>query len=72
MANLANVAAILKALANVASQGKYTIDPEGARNMNALFDVVAKTINELEAEINEERDAAENNDAANAGVEDDE
>ena len=41
---------IVNALAEVASQGKYTVDPAGARNMNAVFTVVAELLNELEAE----------------------
>lgn len=40
----------LTALANIASQGRYTVDPAGARRMNAVFDAVAAIINELEAE----------------------
>lgn len=41
---------IVIALANVASQGKYTVDPAGARKINAVFDAAAKLINELESE----------------------
>ncbi len=46
------VANLLERLANVASQGRYTVDPAGARRMNALFEEVAVTINELEKEDN--------------------
>jgi aryl-alcohol dehydrogenase-like predicted oxidoreductase len=49
---------IVKALADLASQGKYTVDPAGARNINQLFELVAALINELEAE---EKEAAEEN-----------
>jgi len=41
---------IVSALANIASQGKYTVDPQGARAMNNVFAAVAGLINELEAE----------------------
>lgn len=41
---------VLVALAGIASQGRYTVDPKGAKNMNAVFDEVAQLINELEAE----------------------
>lgn len=41
---------IVLALAEIASQGRYTVDPAGSRKMNAVFDAVAKLINELEAE----------------------
>ena len=44
------IVAVLTAIAQVASQGKYTVDPEGARRMNAVFDAVASTINTLEKE----------------------
>lgn len=43
---------IVLALAEVASQGRYTVDPAGARKMNAVFDAAARLINELEAEEN--------------------
>jgi hypothetical protein len=46
---------VVIALAEIASQGKYEVSPAGARKMNAIFDAVAKVINELEAE---EQDAA--------------
>lgn len=41
---------IVTALATIASQGKYEVNPEGARKMNAVFTAVAGLINELEAE----------------------
>lgn len=48
---------IVKALADMASQGKYdNVTPLQARNMNALFIHVARLINELEQE---EADAEE-------------
>jgi len=39
---------VVIALASMASQGKYTVDRQGSKNMNALFDEVARVINELE------------------------
>ena len=45
--------AVVAALANIASQGKYEVSPEGARRMNVVFDQAAKLINELEAEEKE-------------------
>lgn len=41
---------VVIALADVASRGKYEVSPAGAKQMNAIFDEVAKLINELEAE----------------------
>jgi len=35
-------------LANLASKGKYEVTPAGSQQMNALFEMVAKLINELE------------------------
>jgi len=55
---------IVTALANVASQGKYEVTPEGAKKMNAVFELVAGLINELEAEEKE----AEENDNDNDSV----
>ena len=43
---------IIQALADIASQGKYTVSPDGARRMNEVFEEAANLINELE---NEER-----------------
>ena len=40
-------------LAELASKGTYQVTPEGARNMNNLFDQVARVINELETEEKE-------------------
>jgi hypothetical protein len=41
---------VVKALADLASSGTYKeITPAGARNMNAIFSLVAEVINELEA-----------------------
>ena len=40
--------AIIKALADVASQGTYNLKPEQARQMNAIFEAVAALINFLE------------------------
>lgn len=47
---------IVQALANIASQGKYTVSPDGAQRMNAVFDAAANLINELEAEEREDND----------------
>ena len=45
---------VVQALADLASSGRYTVDPAGARNITALYEVVAQLINELEAEeVNE-------------------
>jgi len=41
---------VVLALANLASRGKFEVDPQGARIMNQIFEDVAKLINELEAE----------------------
>ena len=51
---------VVKALADIASQGRYTVDPKGARNMNKVFELVAYVINELEAE---EANEGKNNDS---------
>ena len=40
---------VVTALADLASSGRYSVDPQGARNMNALFEEVARVINELES-----------------------
>ena len=45
-----NRAAVVQALADLASQGRYSMDRQGARNMNTLFELVAALINELEDE----------------------
>ena len=49
-------AQIVQALANIASQGKYEVSPDGARRMNAIFDAAADLINELEAEEVKEKE----------------
>jgi len=41
---------VVVALATIASQGKYEVNPEGAAKMNNVFQRVAALINELEAE----------------------
>jgi hypothetical protein len=41
---------VVKMLADIASQGTYQVNPDGARKMNAVFAEVAKLINEMEAE----------------------
>jgi ATP-dependent protease HslVU (ClpYQ) ATPase subunit len=41
---------VVAALADIASRGKYEVSPIGARQMNEVFEHVAKLINELEAE----------------------
>lgn len=41
---------VVKNLADMASQGKYNVDPQGAANMTALYQAIAQVINELEAE----------------------
>lgn len=51
--------AIVKLLADVASQGTYQVQPKGARTMNQVFELAAGLINELEAE---EKEAALNAD----------
>jgi len=55
MANELKQSQVVKALADLASSGRYTVDPAGARNMNAIFTLVATLINELE-ELEEEND----------------
>ena len=50
---------IVKNLADMASQGRYNVDPQGARTMNALFVQVAGLINVLEAEEKEEEKSSE-------------
>ena len=50
---------IVKALADIASQGTYQVKPAMARQMNAVFEWTAQLINELEAdERREEKRAA--------------
>lgn len=44
---------IVLALAEVASKGKYEVTPQGARQMNAIFEKTAQLINELEEEERE-------------------
>lgn len=41
---------IVIALADLASRGRYDVDPAGARQINQVFEAVAGLINELEAE----------------------
>ncbi len=48
---------IVLALADIASQGKYTVDPAGARKMNAVFDAAVKLINDLEKEEKEQEES---------------
>lgn len=48
---------VVLALAEIASKGKYEVSVAGARQMNAIYEEVAKVINSLEAE----ESAAENN-----------
>lgn len=45
---------VIIALADLASQGQYKVDRDGAKNMNILFELVATVINELEAEEKKE------------------
>lgn len=45
---------IVKALADIASQGTYNVNPKGARTMNEVFELVADLINRLEAQEAEE------------------
>lgn len=42
--------AVVQALADVASQGTYQVRPEQARQMNTIFELAARLINELEQE----------------------
>ena len=58
-------AQVVIALANLASQGKYEVSPVGARNMNQLFEEVAKVINSLEEEEKEAGDTTFREDVAN-------
>lgn len=44
---------IVTALAEIASKGRYTVDPAGAKHMNQVFDLTAELINELESEEKE-------------------
>lgn len=41
---------IVTALANLASQGTYNVKPTQAAEINAIFEAVARLINELESE----------------------
>jgi hypothetical protein len=41
---------VVRALADVASKGKYTVDPSGAKILNDVFRAAADLINTLEAE----------------------
>ncbi len=41
---------VVQRLANLASEGRYSVTPNEARLMNALFVLVAEVINDLEAE----------------------
>jgi len=41
---------VVKALADLASQGTYQVQPQTAREMNMIFEWTAALINELEAE----------------------
>lgn len=51
---------IVKALADIASQGNYNVNPKGARTMNEVFEMVAGLINRLEArEAEQEASIAE-------------
>ena len=40
---------IVKALADLASKGKYNVTRDGANEMNDIFEEAARLINELEA-----------------------
>ncbi len=42
--------AVVKNLADLASQGRYNVDPAGASRIDQLFVLVAQVINELEDE----------------------
>ena len=53
---------VVRALAAIASQGKYEVDPAGARKMNAVFEATAALINELEASEAAEAAEVESND----------
>jgi len=41
---------VVRALAEVASKGKYTVDPGGAKVMNEVFQAAADLINAMEAQ----------------------
>ena len=46
-----NDAAIVQAVCDLASQGTYKeVTPQGARNMNRIFELAADLINRLEAD----------------------
>jgi len=45
---------VVIALAEVASQGKYTVDPKGAKLINEVFAAAAELINQLEASEKEQ------------------
>lgn len=45
---------IVKALADIASKGRYDIRPPEARQMNVVFELVAGLINRMEAAEKEE------------------
>ena len=51
---------IVRALAQLASEGVYNVKPEGAQKMNQVFAAVAGLINELEAKEAEEETENEN------------
>lgn len=55
-----NRSKIVLALANLASQGVYNgVTPQGARNMNKVFEDTADLVNALEQEEEEDRKANE-------------
>lgn len=55
-----NRSKIVLALANLASQGVYNgVTPQGARNMNKVFEDTAALVNALEQEEEEDRKANE-------------
>ena len=50
MSNKPKQSEVVKLIADLASQGVYKeVTPQGARNMNNIFAMVAELINELEA-----------------------
>ncbi len=57
---------VVQRLAELASQGTYSVTPAQAATMNALFVLVARVINDLEEEerkIDVEAPTGENNDS---------
>jgi len=50
---------IVLALAEIASKGKYEVLPEGARQLTAVFEMVAGLVNRLEAREKADEEATD-------------